>query len=697
MNLKFKRILSVITALSIVLMLSSCAETVSDSEGDSNAGVATDTVVGAAFLVSGTLSGTVTEVSGYEITLSVALSSGNSDGMGMGGDMQMGGDMGSMGDSDMQGDMNGEGGGDVPSDMPDDVPSDDGQGGGNGNGGDVPDKPDGESDSEAPEKPDGEGMGDGGEGGEEPASATGEYEIELLSDAEENTEPAESSDNTFTVVLIVPDESVITDTDGNSLALSGIEAGVTLTFTVDDSGEITSIVVGDKSSGMGNLSNGGGMGGGSSSGVDSYDAVVTYTEDGTYSSVDYSSTGSDENAILVESGDVTITDSTISRISSDSTGGDNSSFYGVGASALVTGGTLRITNLTITSDSAGGAGVFAYGDGVAYVSDTEITTEQDTSGGIHVAGGGTLYAWNLTVSTSGESSAAIRSDRGSGTMVVDGGTYVSNGTGSPAVYSTADITVANATLTANSSEAICIEGLNSIRLFDCDLTGSMKDSSQNDCTWNIIVYQSMSGDSEIGNGSFTMIGGSLTADNGGMFYTTNTESTFLISGVDITYAEDSEFFLKCTGNANQRGWGSTGSNGADCNFTARKQAMEGAVIYDSISNLDFYMLEGSVLTGYFVGDESNAGNGGDGECNVYIDSTSTWIVTADSTVTNLYCEGTITDESGNAVTIADTDGTIYVSGDSEYTITVESYSTSVDTTGASELVSFDDYAVTNPF
>ncbi len=667
-----KRILSVILVLSMTFMLAGCAESVSDSDSDSEA--VTDTAVGAAFLVSSTLSGTVTEVSGYEITLAVTVSTGNSDMMGMGGDMQMGeaGDMGDMGGGD---------GGDVPSDVPDDVPSDNGQGRGDGGGEDVPDKPDG----------DGEGEGNGEP---EPMSSTGDYEIELLSDMTE--EPTESTDNTFTVSLIVMDESIITDTDGNSLALSDIEAGDTLTFTVDDDGVITSIVVGGESSDMGNLS-GGGMGGGSSSGVDSYDAVVTYTEDGIYSSVEYTSTGSDENAVLVTSGDVTISDSTISRISSDSTGGDNSSFYGVGASALVTSGTLRIVGSTITSDSAGGAGVFAYGDGVAYVSDTTITTEQDTSGGIHVAGGGTLYAWNLIVSTSGESSAAIRSDRGSGTMVVDGGTYTSNGTGSPAVYSTADITVNDATLTANSSEAICIEGLNSIRLFDCDLSGNMQDNSQNDCTWNVIVYQSMSGDSEVGNGSFTMIGGTLTANNGGMFYTTNTESTFLISGVDITYASDSKFFLKCTGNSNQRGWGSTGSNGADCSFTAIDQEMEGAVIYDSISYLDFYMLEGSTLTGYFIDDESNAGSGGNGECSVYIDSTSTWIVTNYSTVTNLYCEGTIFDEDGNSVSIIGTDGTVYVNGDSTYTITVDSYSTTVDTSGASELVSFDDYSVENPF
>ena len=78
-------------------------------------------------------------------------------------------------------------------------------------------------------------------------------------------------------------------------------------------------------------------------------------------------------------------------------------------------------------------------------------------------------------------------------MTVNGGSYTSNGTGSPAVYSTADITVSDATLTANGSEAVCIEGLNSLKLTNCDLTGNMQDLSQNDCTWNVILYQSMSG------------------------------------------------------------------------------------------------------------------------------------------------------------------------------------------------------------
>ena len=441
----------------------------------------------------------------------------------------------------------------------------------------------------------------------------------------------------------------------------------------------------------------GGAPGGQSQGVDSYDAANDYTEDTTVDGETLSSAGTDENAAHISEGaKVSIKNSTITRESSDSQGGDKSSFYGVGAAILATDGEAYVSNSTIDTDSKGAAGLFAYGDGTVYASNDTIITKQDTSGGIHAAGGGTLYAWNMTVETNGESSAAIRSDRGGGKMVVNGGTYTSNGVGSPAIYSTADIAVNNAALTANGSEAICIEGLNSIHLYDSDLTGNMSDNKQNDCTWNVILYQSMSGDSEVGNSTFEMNGGSLTAKNGGMFYTTNTESTITLSDVNITYADDSEFFLKCTGNSNQRGWGESGANGADCLFTATKQEMQGDVVWDSISQLDFYMTDGSILTGAVTDDESNAGNGGDGYCNLYIGEGCTWTVTGDSTLTGLSNSGTIVDDKGNTVTVKGTDGNVYVEGESDYTITVNSYSDKADLSGASSITQWSDYEVEKP-
>lgn len=489
--------------------------------------------------------------------------------------------------------------------------------------------------------------------------------------------------------------------DGNNsqsetIELSDIQEGDIVAITTDDDGNALTIKV--QSTDMGGGQGGpGGAPGGQSQGVDSYDAANTYDSDTEVSDTSLESTGTDENAALVSSGaNVTFDNVDITRNSSDSTGGDNSSFYGVGAALLATEGNAYVKGGTVTTDAAGGAGLFAYGDGTVYAADTTIKTTQDTSGGIHAAGGGKLYAWDLNVETDGESAAAIRSDRGGGTMVVDGGTYTSNGVGSPAVYCTADIAVKDATLTANGSEAVCIEGLNSLHLFNCDLTGNMSDLSQNDSTWTVILYQSMSGDSEVGNSTFQMDGGTLTSQNGGVFYTTNTESDITLKDVDITYNNDNEYFLRCTGNNNERGWGESGANGADCDFTAISQDMEGSVIWDTISQLDFYMTDGSNLTGAIIDDESFAGNGGDGYCNVYVSDDSTWTVTGDSTVSTLSNAGTIVDDSGKNVTIKGTDGTVYVEGDSDYTITVDKYEDTADTSGSDTVASWSDYEVEKP-
>lgn len=489
--------------------------------------------------------------------------------------------------------------------------------------------------------------------------------------------------------------------DGNNsqsetIELSDIQEGDIVAITTDDDGNALTIKV--QSADMGGGQGGpGGAPGGQSQGVDSYDAANTYDSDTEVSDTSLESTGTDENAALVSSGaNVTFNNVDITRDSSDSTGGDNSSFYGVGAALLATEGNAYVKGGTVTTDAAGGAGLFAYGDGTVYAADTTIKTTQDTSGGIHAAGGGKLYAWELNVETNGESAAAIRSDRGGGTMVVDGGTYTSNGEGSPAVYCTADIAVKDATLTANGSEAVCIEGLNSLHLFDCDLTGNMSDLSQNDSTWTVILYQSMSGDSEVGNSTFQMDGGTLISQNGGVFYTTNTESDITLNAVDITYNNDNEYFLRCTGNNNERGWGESGANGADCDFTAISQDMEGDVIWDTISQLDFYMTDGSNLTGVIIDDESFAGNGGDGYCNVYVNDDSTWTVTGDSTVSTLSNAGTIVDDSGKTVTIKGTDGTVYAEGDSDYTITVDKYEETADTSDSETIASWSDYEVEKP-
>ena len=565
------------------------------------------------------------------------------------------------------------------------------QPGGDGQNSDAPEKPEGDdqsadsSDGEAPEKPEGDDQSADSSDGGAPEKSEGDDQSADSSDGEAPEKPdGDARDGG------APEENG-QSAEAEEISLSDIQEGDTVSVTLDEDGNAASITV------MSMEMGGQGGPGGQSQGVDSYTAVNEYIEDTTVSNETIESTGTDENAALISSGaNVTLDNDTITRTSADSQGGDNSSFYGVGAAVLATDGTAYVKDGSVTTDAAGGAGLFAYGDGTVYASDTTVKTAQDTSGGVHVAGGGTLYGWNLDVETNGESSAAIRSDRGGGTMVIDGGNYVSNGVGSPAIYSTADIAVSNATLTANGSEAVCIEGLNSIHLYDCDLTGNMSDLDQNDNTWTVILYQSMSGDSEVGNSTFQMDGGSLTSENGGVFYTTNTESTITLNNVDINYNDENEFFLQCTGNTNQRGWGQSGANGADCHFTGISQDMQGNVIWDSISDLDFYLTDGSSLTGAVVDDESYAGEGGEGYCNVYVSADSTWTVIGDSTVSSLENEGTIVDSNGKTVTIQGTDGTVYVQGDSEYTITTGSYSDTADLSGATAIQDQSVYTIEKP-
>lgn len=544
----------------------------------------------------------------------------------------------------------------------------------------------------APEKPEGDGQNsDSSDGASDSQDAADDNQESENTDSQDGEEPEKPDGNGQSA-------------EAAEISLSDIQEGDIVSITLDEDGNAASITVmsmemdgqgqpgGDEQGAPGQ-----GGPGGQSQGVDSYTAINEYIEDTTVSNETIESTGTDENAALISSGaNVTLDNDTITRTSADSQGGDNSSFYGVGAAVLATDGTAYVKDGSVTTDAAGGAGLFAYDDGTVYASGTTVKTTQDTSGGVHVAGGGTLYGWDLDVETNGESSAAIRSDRGGGTMVIDGGNYVSNGVGSPAIYSTADIAVSNASLTANGSEAVCIEGLNSIHLYDCDLTGNMSDLDQNDNTWTVILYQSMSGDSEVGNSTFQMDGGSLTSENDGVFYTTNTESTITLNNVDINYNDDNEFFLQCTGNTNQRGWGQSGVNGADCHFTGISQDMQGDVIWDSISDLDFYLTEGSSLTGAVVDDESYAGEGGEGYCNVYVSADSTWTVTGDSTVSSLENEGTIVDGNGKTVTIQGTDGTVYVQGDSEYTITTGSYSDTADMSGATAIQDQSVYTVEKP-
>ena len=441
---------------------------------------------------------------------------------------------------------------------------------------------------------------------------------------------------------------------GTRITVEEIAVGDVLTVTIGSDQAVRAVTVELQPDGQ-NLP-GGGFGG--SQEVTQGESANTITEDGTYDNVTYDSVGDDENALRVDGATVALDGVTVNKSAGATSNTENGDFYGMNAALLATNGaTVTIKNATVTASAQNGNGVFSYGSGTTVdISASTITTTADNSGGIQTTGGGTTNAKNLTVETMGNSAAAIRSDRGGGTVQVEGGSYTSNGYNSPAVYSTAEITVRNAVLTANHSEALVIEGKNSITLENCTVTGNMSDtkgSSSEENVHNVMIYQSMSGDADVGTSTFSMTGGSLTSNNGDLFYVTNTHCILRLSGVTIANVDPDGCLLRVVGNSASHGWGTAGANGAQVELTADAQVLEGNIVVDTISTLNLTLQNGSVFTGS-VNLIENAQNGEAVPDNavITVGSGCVWNLTDDCMVTSLVNNGTIY-FNGHTITLAD--------------------------------------------
>ena len=378
------------------------------------------------------------------------------------------------------------------------------------------------------------------------------------------------------------------------------------------------------------------MQGGSGSSA-SYSSAKEITSDEEIASGEFTSATADENAISA-SGNIKamLSNITVTK-TGDSDGGDNTSFYGTNSAIIAkSGANLTIKNATITTDANGANGVFSYGgsattnntssDGTTVnISDSTITTKKNNAGGIMTTGGGTMNATNLIINTAGTSSAAIRSDRGGGTVTVDKGTYKTTGKGSPAIYSTADITVKNATLVATASEGVVIEGKNSVVLENVDLTDTNNTLNGQSTTYkNIFLYQSMSGDAASGQAVFTSRDSTITTNKGDSFYVTNTTAEINLENNKIINNDTSGNFLRIQKDS----WGKSGSNGGTVTLNMTNQSATGNIVVDSISSLTMSLKNGSAFKG--VINSANAGT-----VSLSLDKSSTLTLTGDTYVKSL--------------------------------------------------------------
>ncbi|MBQ6645673.1 MAG: hypothetical protein IJM56_03230 [Clostridia bacterium] len=337
----------------------------------------------------------------------------------------------------------------------------------------------------------------------------------------------------------------------------------------------------------------------------------------------YTCAQSDQSAIDVSGSQIlTITGAVIQKTGGDASSADAASFQGVNSAVRVYDrATLNLSDCIIESSAQNATGVFAYDHGTINISDCTITVTGGGSGGVQVAGGGTLYGSNLTVKSAGK--AAIRSDRGGGTMLLDGGTYTSTGkNGCPAIYSTADITVKNALCISEQSRAVIIEGKNSVTLENCVLEGNDQSSKEGSVRANVLLYQSASGDADNGTSVFSMTGGEMTCHSGAMFYCTNTDSVINLTNARLNLSDSGALLIVSAGR-----WGKDGRNGGDCTLNAENQTLEGTIVVDSISSLSLCLADSS-----FTGSINETGAAGKVSVSLY--GNSTWTLTGDSYISS---------------------------------------------------------------
>ena len=281
----------------------------------------------------------------------------------------------------------------------------------------------------------------------------------------------------------------------------------------------------------------------------------------------------------------------------------------------------------------------------ANIQNVEITTYSDKSRGLDATYNGIINAKNVIINTNGQSCAALATDRGEGEVhvtnsVLNTGVSKESGRGSPIIYSTGNITLADSTGTAYVSQIACIEGKNSIELSNCDLSaaagGNREDNGEYVDLGGVFIYQSMSGDADVGTSTFTAKNSVLSIEEDSdyykvapMFHITNTKAIINLEKTELNYGSGT--LLDVSG---QNQWGTEGSNGGELTFNAKDENLDGNIIVDSISSLNMTLSSTSYIGAINPSDDF-------GQTDVVIESGSDWTLDGDSHISSLENNGEI--------------------------------------------------------
>ncbi|MFZ3452166.1 hypothetical protein [Arthrobacter sp. 7Tela_A1] len=334
----------------------------------------------------------------------------------------------------------------------------------------------------------------------------------------------------------------------------------------------------------------------------------------------FSATDPDSSALEVGSGEQRAVGASTITKSGDSSNSDSSSFSGLNAAVLVSGGgSLAMNGTTVDTSGTGANGIFATNTGSAVsLQDVTVRTDGSFAHALDVTDGGSITAVHPSLNTSQDHSSAIATDRGGGDIQVSGGNAGTEGSLSAIIYSTGIIDVCGLTGASAQAEAIVVEGPNSVQATSSDLTGG---------THGAYLYSSTPGGS--GGGTLTVSGGTLTAKNGNAVF---------VDGVSAAINLSNAAKLD-PGSGSVMAVANNGSAAASLTETV----LEGQLTAEEGSSLDLSLTANSRITGTL----SNVG--------VELDNTSTLELMGDSSATSvqgaLVTGNEITNITGNGHTL----------------------------------------------
>ena len=249
-----------------------------------------------------------------------------------------------------------------------------------------------------------------------------------------------------------------------------------------------------------------------------YPQGATYTHSsGTKTITDnYESSTQYYNVIQCTGGTLTMNGCTITK-TGDGSQGDNSSFYGNNSSiycgaasssnyqstTAASGAKIVIKNVTVNSSSKGANAVIATNGASVEIDGITIVNNYAVSRGLHATYGGIITASNVDITTNEATSSTIATDRGGGTVTVNGGKATANGSKSAVIYSTGTMSATDLVGTSAKGEIAVIEGDNSIAMTNCTMTSGSSERG-------LLMMQSGSGDASGVNPVMTITGTSLT-------------------------------------------------------------------------------------------------------------------------------------------------------------------------------------------